>query len=134
MAKKKTNAELQSELRSLRSARRAESFISVGNHLIKWGGLVWISYYAYLAVEAIAGKITVAEVGVSLLSKIEITVFLAWAFGVFGIWYGWSQRNLRRMTIERLQTRIVYLETIIDPGRSSSKLTPRGETRPEDRL
>jgi len=41
--------------------------------------------------------------------------------------------KLKKDAIERMAGRIKELETKMDPGRSSSRLTPRGETRSEDK-
>ncbi len=48
--------------------------------------------------------------------------------------YGWKQRDLRKTTVERLQSRIKELELKLDSKRSSSHLTPRGDTREEDKI
>jgi hypothetical protein len=44
-----------------------------------------------------------------------------------------KQRKLRRDVVERLSSRVPFLEKQLDPGRTSSKLTDRGDTNPEDR-
>ncbi|MDO8304072.1 MAG: hypothetical protein Q7T18_12620, partial [Sedimentisphaerales bacterium] len=54
-------------------------------------------------------------------------------FGVCGIIYGDVERILRKKTIERLEDRIKKFELEKDPNRSTSMLTTRGETRPEDK-
>ena len=41
-------------------------------------------------------------------------------------------RNLRMDTVQSMQSRIEYLETHFDSNRSTSGLTKRGETNPED--
>jgi len=40
---------------------------------------------------------------------------------------------LRKRKTEYFQNRIKLLEEEIDPNRSSSGLTPKGETKPEDK-
>ncbi len=59
---------------------------------------------------------------------------LSLTVGVSGLVYGLYQRHLRRETIERTQGRIRELEKAVDNKRSSSRLTVRGDTRPEDVL
>ncbi len=44
-----------------------------------------------------------------------------------------KQRGLRKKSIERIQKRNQDYETVIDPERSSSGLTPIGGTRKEDK-
>lgn len=52
--------------------------------------------------------------------------------GVGGIVYGRMQANFRRTILERYHPGMVAMERQIDPDRSSSDLTARGGTRPED--
>jgi len=143
MAKKKSRAQLEAENKYLRRGRVAEISGPLINSLIKWVGLVIIVYYCFRSIEVLAGKNTDADININVLSS-----FLSFDFGdkvavvigiigfflcICGIIYGKCQRRLRLKTVERLQGRIEELERSTDPGRSSSKLTPKGETRPEDR-
>jgi hypothetical protein len=132
MAKQKTAAELRAENRILRQLRTSEGFVSVFNTLIKWGGLLGISYFAYLSIDALAGQTTAADIGIKFLADVKVSEAVAWIFGGSGIAYGLRQRKLRRDTVERVQRRVEGLEKEIDPKRSSSELTRRGETPPED--
>ena len=104
----------------------------------RWGGAAVIVYYLYKSVEAVAGRVTVANVDIALdpfATRWPVRVCLALgALGVIGSLYGWRERRLRRTTIERLQRRNQTLEKLIDPNRTSSELTPRGDTRPEDKI
>lgn len=130
----KSKAQLEAELRVLKRSRTAEGIISTIQATIKYGAIVWISYYAYLSISDLAGKRTFADIGLNFLANFKVTVVLAWIVGIVGIVYGKAQNKLRKDTVERLQSRIALLEGKIDPSRSSSKLTTRGETNPEDRL
>ncbi len=134
MARKRNKAELEAELRILKKTRFTEGTVQVLLSLIRWGAIIAISRYAYLAIEALSGKSTLADIGINFLSDIKISVTLAWIAGVGGVFYGISQRKLRKDTVERLQERIQALEAEIDPNRSTSNLTRRGDTRPEDRI
>lgn len=80
------------------------------------------------------GKHTFADVGVRFLADVRIGNALSYAVGAGGIAYGARQRKLRGDTIQKMGDRIKELETAIDPNRSSSGLTKRGHTRPEDEL
>lgn len=118
----------------LRQLRASEGWVSVLNNLIKWGGLFGISFCAYLSVTALAGTTTAADIGIKFLADVRVSEAVAWIFGGSGVAYGLRQRKLRRDTVERIQPRVEGLEKQIDPGRSSSKLTKRGETPPEDAI
>ncbi len=74
-----------------------------------------------------------ANVAVYLFSLLDSkTRWLPWGVALIAIIYGLIQRELRRRKTAYLQGRIVRLEQQIDPGRTSSGLTTRGETRGED--
>lgn len=133
MATKKSKGQLEAELKVLRQTKTSEGIVQVLNSLIRWGCIVLIFRYGYLGIEALSGKSTLADIGVSFLSDIKISIAIAWAAGLGGMAYGHKQRKLRKDTIERLVGRIHDLEGELDPNRTSSKLTKRGDTRPEDK-
>lgn len=120
----------------LKQFSRAESVASIFRALFKWGGLAWIATQAAEAIRYLAGEATTADIGVdvNLIAGFRLSTLIAWAVAVVAVGYGLLQRKLRRNSIERLQRRIQALEQNRDPRRSSSGLTPRGETRPEDKL
>lgn len=91
-----------------------------------------IVYLGGHAIEALAGKETDANILVSMIGTVEISMMLSWVFGAGGIAYGKAQQKLRKSTVERLHGRIESLEAELDPKRTSSKLTKRGDTNPED--
>ena len=130
----KSKAELEAEIRFIKRSRIAEGVIQVSNNLIKYGALVWIFHEIYLMIESLSGKTTLADIGVSFLGNLKISVAVAWVSCIVGIIYGLKQKKLRKDTVERLQTRITELERELDVKRSSSNLTKRGDTRPEDRI
>ena len=101
---------------------------------IKWGVVLGIAYFAYLSVEALAGKTTFAKIGLSLLGDIKISEAIAYVLGGGGIFYGWRQRQLRKKRIAELSEHSEGLEKLLDKRRTSSKLPPTGETRDEDKL
>jgi hypothetical protein len=134
VGRKKTKAELAMELRLVRSARLSEGIVSVFNNFIPWSAIVILGWFAYKSVEVLAGKTTLADIGVNVLANVNISVAIAWTASFLGTGYGIRQRKLRKDTVERLQQRIQFLEGAIDPKRTSSTLTPRGDTRPEDKI
>jgi hypothetical protein len=130
---KKSKAALEAENRLLRRSDNAMAVASVFNNLIRFGALCFLAYCTYLTIAALAGKETDASIGISFLGNITVSQSFAYIFGAGGVVYGFRERALRQRTIERLQRRVQELEAAQDPSRTSSKLTPRGETRPQDR-
>lgn len=111
---------------------RISKLVTVLQNLIRWTGIVLIARYGFLAIESLSGQTTLADVTIALLGNVNVSIALAWTVALSGTAYGWHQRNLRKDTIERLHARIHQLENRLDDRRSSSQLTTRGETRPED--
>ena len=104
-------------------------------HLIfPWGSLVAIAVFVYLSVLQLAGKITFAQIGLSVLGDFKVPDGIFALFGLSGVSYGLKERRLRRQKTEEMASHIEHLEKIIDPKRTSSGLTPKGTTRPEDKI
>lgn len=100
---------------------------------IPWGAACFIAYMGFLSIDALAGKVTFAELGARFIGDVRINEALAWFLsGAFG-WYGLNERRLRRKHIERIAPQINELESRLDPKRTSSRLTPHGTTRREDK-
>ena len=100
MAAKKSKGQLEAELKVLRQSRNSEGVVQVLISLFRWVGIVLIVRYAYLGIEALAGKSTLADIGVNFLTDINVSVALAWAAGSWwhGIWNktaGVTQRYYR---------------------------------------
>ena len=101
---------------------------------MKWGFFAFLIYQIRLSVDSIAGKTTITSIIMSLGTRVSVTVGLSWAVtALFAIWV-FFERRLRKDTTERLSLRVQDLELSLDRRRSSSRLTPRGDTRPEDQL
>lgn len=87
-------------------------------------------------VAVLAGRSTDAtfalQLAVSILGNDKIMKFI-WLIVCGGsIGYGVNQKRLRQRAIQRLTLRPRQLETLIDQNRTTSGLTTRGTTRPED--
>ena len=134
MAPRKSRGELAAELRFVRASKKWEVGASIVNNLIRYGCVAFCAYMSYLSVDALAGRRTLAWIGVNVLANVKISVVIGWVVGLAGFVYGRGQRKLRRDTIARLSGRIQRFEKTIDPKRTSSDLTERGETPPEDQL
>jgi hypothetical protein len=92
-----------------------------------------------------AGKTTKADIGINANIQAEInkseesaaenSSLIGWLgsiFGALGLLYGRAQARLRKNIVERYQPYKEMYEKEVDSKRTSSDLTPRGETRPED--
>lgn len=132
--KPKTKAELEAENRLLKMNTVSDGIVSIINNLIKWGGLVSIAYFMSVCVTALSGETTSSNIVIKFLTDFKINSALAMVLGGGGVAYGYSQNSLRKKTVQRLQERNQSLEKMIDKKRSSSKLTPTGDTRPEDMI
>ncbi len=100
---------------------------------IPWLSAIAISGFVYLSVDSLSGRYTFADIGMAVLADIKISEIVAYIFGIGGIAYGRRYKRLKADNVERTAERIAELEKQLDPNRSSSRLTPRGETRPGDR-
>lgn len=111
----------------------------------------WIAgfYFGYLSIKELAGKVTLAnifaQVNASLGSKVNgeesggvqwwlYLLAMSLIFGILGVSYGLYQRRKRKINIKDLSNTIARLEEKIDPGRTSSNITPMGDSREEDKL
>lgn len=125
-------AELEAERTFGQHARNISAVVNVCKYLIRYGAIVWVVYYIYLSVVALAGQTTLAALGIHVLGDISISQALAWLLGGAGTLYGLNERRVRKSTVAKLQPRIIELERGYDPGRSTSSLTLRGDTNPDD--
>lgn len=154
MAKQKTKAQLQTELRLLRAHGIGNNVTKILRDTIMWGAILGITYFTYLSIDSLSGKTTQANIDIKatgslalnekqkpkkavtvtdeILTLHKTVLTLALIFGVGGIAYARKQAKLRKDVIERYHPLIQEAEKIIDNKRSTSQLTHRGDTRPED--
>lgn len=107
----------------------------LGHSLIKWGGIVAVSYMALLAVRAIAGKTTLANilVNLSVLGREEWALTLSWLLTALVATAFLVATRIYRSNLRAKASRIRELERRFDHRRSSSRLAPDGSTRQEDK-
>jgi len=99
---------------------------------IMWTAIVFVVYFVYRTVGGLAGRTTMADIGIRVLGNFSVSSALAWSCGGSGVVFGLKQRRLRKNTISRLEGRLKCYEQLLDPSRSSSLLTPTGDTNPQD--
>ena len=130
MAKQPSKAALDAGVEVQRIQARAAVTLAA----IRWLGLAVLAYFGYRSVDTLAGRTTLASIGVgiSVLGKVYISEAVAWLFGVTGIGYGLRQRALRHNVIARLSPAVREREQALDPKRTSSQLTERVPTKPQD--
>lgn len=147
MARKRTakpNYDLEiSRLKFKQQQHLADNVTKILQDLIKWGALLGIFYLGYLSIVELAGKITIADIKIAArgmfdfgggISSITLWItLLAICFGLAGIRFGNRQARLRRESIVHLHEFQLKYEKMIDPKRTSSRLTSTGDTRPEDK-
>jgi len=118
--------------------QRGETLHAAVVRLCKWIPIAFICYVAYLSIAALAGKNTLAAFGIYLVADLKVNKFLSHivmaAFGIGGTAYGYAQKKLQQRNIERMSRVIQEFENKLDPNRSSSRLTIKGLTRPEDAI
>jgi hypothetical protein len=89
--------------------------------------IVWIAafYFAYKAIEAIAGQNTSFSLIVSVILNALFEVKFVCALSLAGAASIWAvaERKLRQRAVSRLVERNSALERLLDPSRSGSGLT-----------
>jgi hypothetical protein len=124
------------ELEYKLQSQKLDARLRLGLALIKYATLSFCAWMLVPAMEAFAGKTTLASFGVYLFADLKAnTVFSHVVMGILGLGgagYGLRERSLKRKEIKRLGNRVVEVEKRLDPNRTSSGLTIDGRSRPED--
>lgn len=141
------NARLKARLSQIRRYGVFSGTTKVSGELVRTARVVLPFFFIWLCVREVAGKTTAADVKADVSLAVESQTFtdllqsfldsnlftvLAIIVGIVGILYGRLQAKLRKDTVEHLQGPKIRRELSVDPRRSTSALTTRGETRPED--
>ena len=122
---------------------RHDARVRITQAISPWAGWAFIALFAWLSIHDLAGKITVADISVlarTVFGDKDTGACPAWyvvgassVLGIFAIMLARRERKLRKNTTERLHQYQDMWERSQDTSRTSSRLTPRGDTRPEDR-
>jgi hypothetical protein len=114
---------------------RTDQLYSTVRTLIR--GLCWVvaAYFGFGAVKELAGQSTDVSLALSFVISALFEVKFVIAIALSGAACAWAaaERMLRHRKVEKLQGRIRELETAIDPDRSTSGLTTKGQTNPLDK-
>jgi hypothetical protein len=122
--------------------KRMEVYVHFGDIVARLLGVAirYISVLGalYLCIDSIgrnfAGQETGIEFILHFLGNVYVSHTISFTISVSAIFYAWRQKQLKNTTVEKLHRRIKDLERRMDPNRSSSTLTARGETNPEDQI
>lgn len=125
--------DLKAELKICYASKKARAISDIFTAFFKYGSLTAAAFFAKDIGIAWAGEHTYADVDIKLLANTNISISIAWGLSALGLLYGFYQNKLRKDTVEYLQTRIQGLEGLLDKNRTTSGLTIRGDTAPEER-
>jgi hypothetical protein len=103
-----------------------------GAALVVWSVIGWSIHEIAGVFIAYAGRTSIADLSLKVLANISVVWTLSLTLSGVSVTLYVRERRLHRKTRERLTTRITELELKIDPHRSSSLLTPQGQTRKGD--
>lgn len=121
-------------------ANEAERFLVISKtfdiikDIVKAITYVALAYWAFRAIDTLAGKHTDASLLVGYFTSQENDYGLPWIIAIIGVLYGLIERRLRLRKTEYFHKHILELEKRIDPKREGSNLLPTGETNPRDEL
>jgi hypothetical protein len=94
--------------------------------------ILGVAYFETEAIKSLAGQETSVFVEFLTNTPAGLTAMVGTAVGGLGGVYGLWQRNLHRRAIAHFAPRLTRYEQGVDPNRTSTGLTPFGETNPED--
>jgi hypothetical protein len=131
-------AKIELEAKAKRNALLIGTCGGAAITLIKITGFVLIAFAIRDSIATLAGKQTNAAFSFQAFAsyigtQTSIAEWAEYAVIVGLLIWGSLERKLRKDTIQRLHGRIQSLEKAVDPGRSSSRLTSRGDTREGDK-
>src|SRR6266705_347979 len=83
------------------SFKRTDAFVTVSKTLIQYAAVVVCMFFVYRCVAALAGKETLASLGMTVLGNLKVSVGICIVLTGGGVIYGLGERSLRRRNIER---------------------------------
>ena len=139
--KQKTRQQLEQELDRAKSSCFWESVSKIIQTAFRWGGVVLIAYFASASIHELSGRNTNAKIDIKAeasLNPEDTPIWPFWIAGlsgmiaVGGVGYGYSQRALRKLTVQHLSPYKEKWEKQFDPNRTTSGLLEDGSTHPYD--
>ncbi len=106
-----------------------ERVYSILELLIRGAVYCVIAYCIYLSIDALAG----GKTWVSITLR-DVDYGIPWIVAVIATLYGLFERKFRLRKVASMQRHIKQLELQLDNNRTSSNLSPDGQTNPEDKL
>jgi len=103
-----------------------------GNVVVFWLGIAYCAHEASVALRAYAGHISTADLSLRILGSFAGTISLSISASGLSISLYLKERREHRATRERLAAEKEVLEKLLDVRRTSSLLTPEGQTRKGD--
>lgn len=103
-----------------------------GAAVAMWLTLGWCAHEVSRAFIAYAGRSSLADLTFRVLANVSVVWELSLTLSGISVTLYIRERKLHRDTRERLTARVSELELKIDAKRTSSQLTPRGQTRKDD--
>src|SRR5262245_27762004 len=97
MGKKSTE-----QLRLEYKAKRLDRIVGLIETLIRSSALVLCFYFFKGAMDSIAGKLTWAQIGISVLGEFKLADAPPWLVAFFSVLFGLREQRLRRNTIQAL--------------------------------
>ena len=127
------NQPTSTQLEYMLKFRRLDAVSNILGLIVRWGSAVWMTRYGYLSITSLAGHETIAHIVIQFLGSLTVSKYVAYLFGVSGIIYGYGERRLRQRNIGHLAESKNNLERLLDPNRTSSKITKTGTTPPGEK-
>jgi len=142
------NLALRQQVISVKHSRAGDYITRVFQTLARCAVVVIVAYLAEETITAFAGKDTKADINADVKADffgyfhtelLDIDTLCWTAIGmlalvaVLSVVWAWCERQLRKRALQHLHPTRLEKELALDPQRTSSQITSRGETNPEDK-
>ncbi len=125
-------AVLEERLRSSKRSPIAQNLRIVFNTFIISSAAVACVYFGYLAVLAVAGQQTDANIAIAFFGDITFATGTLVTTTISSVFWALKERSLKQDAIDHMHQRVKECEESLSPSRTSSNLTSRGTTNPRD--
>ena len=132
MAQKKSTAQVEIEQSTKLAGIKVTATADVIMTLTQYACIAFAFYCFKEAVHDLAGQTTVAKLVLDLAANLTANEWFAYICALGGSAYGGVRHRQWKTMCERMGPAKTAREKAIDPGRSGSKLTARGEPNPQD--